>query len=39
LKLRNDRAVERRSIWAWDGGLVPFVVVMRVAVVAGLARS
>jgi len=31
--------VERRSNWAWDGGSVPFIVVMRVAVVAGLARS
>jgi hypothetical protein len=31
--------VERRSSWAWDGGFAPFIVVMRVAVVAGLARS
>jgi len=37
--LALDAIVERRSNWAWDGGSVPFVVVMRVAVVAGLARS
>ncbi len=31
--------VERRSSWAWDGRFAPFIVVMVVAVVAGLARS
>ena len=36
---RPGSLVERRSNWAWDGGSVPFIVVMRVAVVAGLARS
>ncbi len=34
-----DPAVERRSSWAWDGRFAPFIVVMVVAVVAGLARS